>query len=566
MSKRKLSAKWIWLTVILFLVVATFIAVSVYTCSSKTIYAGVKCGGISLSHLDEVGAVEALRDGLPKDLTKEKLTVSFDGHEKVITLSDFGVSYDIEQTAAEAFKFGREGNFFTRVKNVFSSMLGGHRQSLSFAYDREALDEKIAEMLEGVGTPVKEFSYEVKDGKFYIINGEAGDMPDSHLVSEEILNATGHIAFDKQIVFEKKQREPREIDVEKLYKELNVQPENASYTLVGGEVEVLPHKYGVVFDKSEAKKIISANEGYGKRYQIPATVSEPEFLFEDAKKKLFSQTLGSYKTNFNQGDVSRSSNIALAAKLINSTVIMPGQEFSYNTVVGKRTAEAGFKVAHVYMNNEVVDGIGGGICQVSSTLYCAVLYSNLEVLERVNHQLPVSYVPLGQDATVDYGNIDFRFRNNTPYPLRILTHASGGVMYASIEGYKDVNEDVEIMPVRVASVAPEVVEEEDPTLPRGEKKEVDKGSAGSVVETYKIVTVGGKSEKTLISKSTYAAEKAIVKVGTGEAEPSPSPEAGEEAGAEEGEGEENEATAISTPEPESSPQKTPEVTNQDDEE
>ena len=179
------------------------------------------------------------------------------------------------------------------------------------------------------------------------------------------------------------------------------------------------------------------------------------------------------------------------------------------------------------MNNEVVDGMGGGICQVSSTLYCAVLYANLEVVERVNHQLPVSYVPLGQDATVDYGNIDFRFRNNTPYPLRILSHASGGVMYASIEGYKDIKEDVEIIPVRIASIPPEVKEVEDPTLPFGEKKEEDKGSVGSVVETYKVVTINGESKKTLISKSRYAAEKAIVRVGTGPT-PSPSPEGAEE--------------------------------------
>ena len=257
-----------------------------------------------------------------------------------------------------------------------------------------------------------------------------------------------------------------------------------------------------------------------------------DFLYEDAKKRLFSQTLGSYKSNYNQGDVSRSSNVALAAKLINGTVIMPGGEFSYNGTVGKRTAEAGFKVAHVYINNEVADGLGGGICQVSSTLYCAVLYANLEVLERVNHQLPVSYVPLGQDATVDYGNIDFRFRNNTGYPLRIVAYASGGVMYASLEGYKEVKESVEITPVRVATIPPKEVEEEDPELPFGERKEAEVGDSGCVVETYKTVTVNGSSKKTLISKSTYAAGKTIIKVGTGPT-PSPSPQPGEE-GMEEG--------------------------------
>ncbi len=554
MAKKRFSAKWIWLIIMVCLISAVIISVSVYTYSSETIYAGVRCGGVSLSHLSEVEAIEALRNTIPKDVSGKKISLSFDGHEKEILLSDFDVSYDIEQTVSDAFKFGREGGFFTRTKNVFMSMLKGYNQRASFAYSKEKLDEEIGEMLQGIGTAVKEFSYEVEDGKFYIINGEPGDMPDSHFVSEEILKAAGELGFEEALVFEKKQREPSSIDVEKLYKELNVQPQNASYELRGGEVEVIPHKYSVVFDKGEAKKIIAANEGYGKRYNIPATVSEPDFLYEDAKKRLFSQTLGSYKSNYNQGDVSRSSNVSLAAKLVNSTIIMPGQEFSYNTVVGKRTAEAGFKVAHVYMNNEVVDGMGGGICQVSSTLYCAVLYANLEVVERVNHQLPVSYVPLGQDATVDYGNIDFRFRNNTPYPLRILSHASGGVMYASIEGYKDVKEDVEIIPVRIASIPPEVKEVEDPTLPFGEKKEEDKGSVGSVVETYKVVTVNGESKKTLISKSRYAAEKAIVRVGTGPT-PSPSPE-----GAEETMGE---AEAEESPKPSEVPESTPQLEDEE---
>ena len=320
MAKKRFSAKWIWLSVIIVLTAAVIISVSAYTYSSETIYSGVKCGDVLLSHLSEVEAIEALRNTIPKDVSGKKILISFDGHEKEILLSDFDVNYDIEQTVSDAFKFGREGGFVTRTKNVFLSMLKGYNQKVSFAYSKEKLDEKISEMLEGVGTAVKEFSYEIEGGKFYIINGEPGDMPDSHFVSEEILKAVGEMGFEEALVFEKKQREPSPIDVEKLYKELNVQPQNASYELHGGEVLVIPHKYSVVFDKGEAKKIIAANEGYGKRYNIPATVSEPDFLYEDAKKRLFSQTLGSYKSNYNQGDVSRSSNVALAAKLVNSTI------------------------------------------------------------------------------------------------------------------------------------------------------------------------------------------------------------------------------------------------------
>jgi len=512
----KKSAKKIWLISIPVLIIAVIVSLSVYTYTTHTIYAGVKAGDITLSNMTTESAAAALKDGLPENYKDKTLTLVFDGHEKELSLGNFGVSYDIDQTVESAMRYGKEGNFFSRLKDVLVSMFAGHDSGMKFAYDQTALEEQISLMLEGVGTPVQEYSYEVKDNKLYITNGTPGDMPDKNFVSEKVIEAVSNLAFDKPIEFEKETREPARVDIDALAKEFKDEAQDASYEYAGGEVMVHPHKYHIEFNVSHAKKIVSENPEHGKTYEIPAKVTAPEFLYEDAKDRLFAKTLGSYKSTYNQGDVSRSSNVALAAKLVNGTIIMPGGEFSYNTVVGKRTAEAGFKVAHVYMNNEVVDGIGGGICQVSSTLYCAVLYANLQVTERVNHQLPVSYVPLGQDATVDYGNIDFRFVNNTGYPLRILTYASGGVMYASIEGYKDVIEDVEIEPVRVGSIPPKVVEEEDDTLPLGEKKEESVGADGSIVETYKVVTVDGKSTRTLISKSTYAAGKTIVKVGTNE--------------------------------------------------
>lgn len=111
---------------------------------------------------------------------------------------------------------------------------------------------------------------------------------------------------------------------------------------------------------------------------------------------------------------------------------MPGQSFSYNQTVGKRTIAAGFKVAGVYANGEVTEGVGGGICQVSSTLYNSVLLSNLEVVERHNHSFNPGYVPAGQDATVSWGGPDFKFKNNRSYPVRIVASVSGGTITVQI--------------------------------------------------------------------------------------------------------------------------------------
>ena len=134
--------------------------------------------------------------------------------------------------------------------------------------------------------------------------------------------------------------------------------------------------------------------------------------------------LGGYSTHFAMGD--RGSNIALATSHINGTLLAPGQIFSYNKVVGPRIESAGFRDAPVIVKGELVPGVGGGICQVSSTLYNAVLLSDLKIVHRAHHAFPVHYLPAGRDATVVDGAIDFQFQNNTPTPIYIAASSGGG--------------------------------------------------------------------------------------------------------------------------------------------
>ena len=171
------------------------------------------------------------------------------------------------------------------------------------------------------------------------------------------------------------------------------------------------------------------------------------------------------------------------------------------------------------MNGESVDGIGGGICQVSTTLYSAALYANLKMVERTNHQLPVSYAPLGQDATVFFGSIDFKFENNTNYPIKIVASAANGTMYVEIQGYKeDKSLKVSIEHATVSVTEPKVEEKEADTLPEGERKVEKKGSPGYVIDTYKTVTRdGAEPVRTRISRSAYDATAEKVLVGTGKA-------------------------------------------------
>ena len=140
---------------------------------------------------------------------------------------------------------------------------------------------------------------------------------------------------------------------------------------------------------------------------------------EELEQVLFRDVLGEAKTHVS-GSAGRIGNVKLSAQIINGLVLNSGETFSYNESVGKRTADRGFKPAPAYVKGETVDEIGGGICQTSTTLYGAVLRSGLEIVERSNHSIPSTYCPIGQDAAVSWPNMDFKFRNNTEYPLSLI--------------------------------------------------------------------------------------------------------------------------------------------------
>ena len=175
-------------------------------------------------------------------------------------------------------------------------------------------------------------------------------------------------------------------------------------------------------------------------YTIPLKILYPEITTNMIGTEAFPDLLSTFSTNYSVRDTDRTTNLRLAANKINGTVLMPGETFSYNQVVGERTIAAGYKEAPIYVQGQVVDGLGGGICQITSTLYNAVVYANLEIVERSNHQFVPSYVTASRDATVVYGAIDFKFKNNREYPIKLICSVSGGIANFQIFGLKTNNE------------------------------------------------------------------------------------------------------------------------------
>ena len=196
----------------------------------------------------------------------------------------------------------------------------------------------------------------------------------------------------------------------------------------------------------------------------------------------FPDLLSNFSTYYSASNVNRTTNLRLAANKINGTVLMPGETFSYNKVVGARTIAAGYKEAPIYVSGEVVDGLGGGICQITSTLYNAVILANLDIVERTNHQFVPSYVKASRDATVVYGALDFKFKNNRNYPIKINCSVSGGVASFQIFGLKQDNDyQVEISSYETGRTATAIYS-----------------------EAYKILKKDGKViSKHLLSRDTY---------------------------------------------------------------
>ena len=248
---------------------------------------------------------------------------------------------------------------------------------------------------------------------------------------------------------------------------------------------------------------------------LPVMTLYPEVTAADMTRSGISKALSVYTTVFNDKDINRTANIKLAASKANGHIINPGKIFSFNEVVGPREKIYGFKEATEIVDGEFVPGIGGGICQVSSTLYNVALLANLDIVERYNHSKPLSYVSLGRDATVAFDVLDFKFANNTSTPLMIMAEVNGNKLMVGIFGQRPIAETVEILSVEKETLPPGITKVQDNTLYLGEFKIDEQGKPGYAITTVRVVRLGGKEVKReVLSKDRYLPDNTIVKVGT----------------------------------------------------
>ena len=294
---------------------------------------------------------------------------------------------------------------------------------------------------------------------------------------------------------------PHPLDIQLIYDQLYAQAQDAYVETE--RYTVFPHVVGIDFDVEQVRTRFEAM-AEGETMQVELVRTMPRMTTERLNKLLFADVLGECTTNIG-GTENRLSNVKVAAKAIDGRVLMPGDTFSYDQTLGPRTTANGYLPAPAYIGGKTVDDVGGGICQDSSTLYLAALRANLEIVERTNHMYTVGYVPDGLDATVAYNAIDFKFKNNTEYPIRIEARVSGRKMIVRLHGTKTDDFTVKMETKTLSTTPYETIYKPDDSVAPGKTVVETTAYTGRKVQVYRCVydEQGKLIGRTLESNNNY---------------------------------------------------------------
>lgn len=499
--------------VILLILVALFFTIfAILNLNNTKIIRGVQIGEINVSDMSKEDAKALLDEKNAKNQEKQ-LVLKYGELENKVTYSSLAVNYQIDEAINNAYNIGRDGNIFENNLDILKTWKDGEKVELKATVDTEKLNQVVQNINNTIQGAVVQPSYEIKDDKLIITSGKSGIKVDEQKLADYIYTAvtTETDAQEQTIEIPVITSEPDPIDIDKIHSEVYKEVKDAYYTK--DPFTIYPEQKGVDFDVESAKALIQEPK---EQYEIQLKITNPSKTVKEIGTEAFPDLLGVCKTNYSASNKNRTTNLRLAAEKINGTVLLPGEEFSYNNVVGKRTVEAGYKNAATYSNGQVVDDIGGGICQISSTLYDAAVFANMDITVRRNHQFVTSYLPAGKDATVVWGSQDFKFKNTRKYPVRITATVSGGVATVQIWGVKeDVEYDISIETKQISTIKYTTQYVEDPSLPAGTQKVTQAGANGRKVQAYKVMKLNGQVvSRTLLSTDTYRAMTRIVRVGT----------------------------------------------------
>ena len=430
----------------------TYCTFTIINNKSDKIAKGIYIKGIDVSNLSKEDALNKISEHINSSIPDD-LTLIHDDYETSISSESIEINFNLEEAVNIAYDIGKTGNIFENNINILKTLISNinieNRDDIIDLYAKSSDNQLISELKDiSAKLPDKmiESSYYIDGTNLIITKGNTGCAVNIDESYNIIKNKIYNLDIKNSIELSTLEQSPTEINLDNIYSEIHKEPVNAYYTQ--NPFSVFPSENGVDFAISldEAKQSLNSDSN---ECTIPLKVLYPSVTTNMIGTEAFPDLLSEFSTNYSVSNKNRTTNLILASNKINGTVVMPGETFSYNKVVGARTIAAGYKEAPIYVSGKVVDGLGGGICQITTTLYNAVLLSNLEIVERSNHQFVPSYANASRDATVVYGAIDFKFKNNREYPIKITCSVSKGIANFKIWGLKSDNDYEVVLSSRV---------------------------------------------------------------------------------------------------------------------
>ena len=481
-EKRGSKRPWMIAVIIAAVLVAAYLALCAYAGSLDTFYPNRHINGIDVGGLTVSEAQSALETRLPA----QTITLVNEERQLQTTLTVAELGYTAESFAGDAqFWMDAERDTpFLRRGWAYLATLSGHWPGGAHWPDMNeaVLTKTVARLTEVLTEPPADTSGELDGQTLRITKAHDGYAPESLRPLLSDIASYSQSGYTIPVTLET--LPARDLTAQQLHDRLHGEMKNASYDAASGSI--VPEQFGADFDVAAAQTALDG-AAPGETVSVPAVIEEPEVTASDLKMLLFRDVLGEARTHVS-GSAGRIGNVKLSAKLINGIVLNSGDTFSYNDSVGKRTEARGFKPAPAYVKGETVDEVGGGICQTSSTLYLACLLSNMEITERYAHRYVPAYIDWGMDATVSWGGPDYKFTNNTLYPVKIVTEYSKGYLTIKLLGTNIDGIRVKMTNEVLSKTPWETVYQEDSTMTPGSPDVVKVTPyTGYKVKTYQTI-------------------------------------------------------------------------------
>ena len=500
---------------ILALLLAAYVGLCAWASHSRTIWRDTYVLGQNLGGLTAEEAVEKINAALSDmeiglylyDGTQELAPDRGETPDAVIPLSALGADINVPELVSAAAGYAKSGSFLTAGWRYFNhaGLIYGGGQEISAA-DASALQAAAENAASSLSWEPEDTSFTVGDNALTVRMARDGRTVSASKILEGL--ERNYWSADLGMDIPYAMVSAGVLTARDIHDEAAAEMKNARYD--AATQSIIPEQVGAAFDVDAAQALLDA-AAPGETVTIPATMEYPKVTAEQLKAVLFRDVLGECRTEV-KGTAARKSNVRLSSSTINGLVLNAGDVFSYNASVGQRTAARGYQPAPAYVQGETVDEIGGGICQTSSTLYLACLRGNLEITERYAHRYIPTYISPGMDATVSWGGPDYKFTNNTDYPVKIVTNYDGKYLTVKLLGTNVTGVSVKMTNEKLSTTDYEVVYEDDPTLAPGTEKVKTTPYTGSKWRTYRhLYDANGKLiSSTLEATSNYKSRNKVI--------------------------------------------------------